>query len=62
MPRVVGTAHQAAATSTFLNMAWESLMSRLGLHARFRLQIRVTLSFSCSASEFVSKNPTINRA
>jgi hypothetical protein len=36
-PRVVGTAHQAAAISTFLNMAWESLRSRFELQCSFQV-------------------------
>jgi hypothetical protein len=50
-----------AATSTFLDMAWESLRRRFELECSFQVaDARAAVLFLLS-DEFVSKNPTINR-
>lgn len=50
---------RAAATSTTWHGSRSGVVS--SLNARFRLQMHAMLFFFCSANEFVSKNPTINR-
>lgn len=53
------TPRRAAATSTTWHASRSGVVS--SLNARFRLQMHAMLFFFCSANEFVSKNPTINR-